>query len=365
MTDLRARLRHWGTVTRWQDASTAGTVVSGAELLTCRVCSAGAARYCCPRCHAPFCSARCYRCHGELCTEGFFRDQVRRHAPVFEERALAGDDDDNDDDETRAAGRSDAAGPGRPAAPAAWRHRPARHPTGGWSPWWRLPNVHALARSSALIAEVHGADAAIEQQQEKPEEEPRLFDAGSQDEVRHLAAAAARLPAFADLSRRVPSPQLRYLALDLVMAYCAMVRTVQGTWWHDAKQACRLLVQCSAVLASDARPASLLEVLEASSVLTKLAGVNTAARRLGLQDVCCVAASQPVLACVLTDCWLVASSAAAPQLLVRKLLFFAAWSHDAPEAIPATDLEELRRLTPESPCHSPTGRMFPKSCPRV
>ena len=216
----------------------------------CSVCAAQFSRYKCPKCAIAYCSLACYRQHGETCTESFYAEQAQAElksdvAPHESRLEMlktlqrleetndsdSGDDDDDDGDDDNAA-----------AMPPHDAERLARLLEATTIDESSLTNeeraeFRRLLADGSLGAQLQAApvwwraaEAALASMELVGTKEGGASWRYASDEAAAAAASAGApppstaLPALRTLTCRPPPATLLHNALELLCAYCYVVR---------------------------------------------------------------------------------------------------------------------------------------------
>lgn len=274
------------------------------------------ARYECPRCAVRYCSVDCYRTHSELCVRAFAADADkplqgvhvtqldRRRSNDTIRRVLQALDDsiegDNVADTLQDVADDLDAGVCYATAlqrlPRALQTDFLKSISDGrisrlvdlWQPWWLAPRVIDVENETPLP--------------------PRPL-------LSNLPLEAARKA----------SPQLLPCIVDIIHAYCRMMRLHNGDWPADPLAAARTLWSYSCVLASDVRPKTIADSLGTSAASAEDTSLIFAAHTDWLTRALCD----------VHNCLTAAIDSGAKrkplQRAQRKLMYFAAWVTITPE----------------------------------
>lgn len=163
-----------------------------------------------------------------------------------------------------------------------------------------------------------------------------------------LVSETAALPDLSQLTRRPASEGLRFNLVDVLCAYCRVLRTFNGHWMSDPATAASMLIASSSVLDADERHSSISTVLEqcCARAIDVPAGQARSSYVLAqMDDVKEILKEPRLVLCALQDAWNLFNEAASFAKLKKKLWFFLLWANSAPaEWIQATRTEVSEEL---------------------
>eukprot|EP00884_Botryococcus_braunii_P001138 jgi/Botrbrau1/11024/Bobra.101_1s0022.1 len=279
----------------------------------CKVCTRDLAKYTCPRCNLRYCSLQCYKRHSQTCTENFYKEQTEeslREMKATDEdkkrmveilKRLHLQDSEQAQDLASGPGSSDEEAAGEPLSRATLERLRRKVESGedfdvehemtpeerdrvlrdierqqvpmsinSWQPWWDLPGDPAPAC---------GADGA-----------PLVATLLAPSEG---SGAAQRLPKLESLTKACPSPLLHWQLVDLLYAYCLVMRLYNGDVSVDPEGAAQRFLDASASLLGKVPPASPAEAVLSSTERACSAGLlgsrGRAAALAVLRDVVSIA----------------------------------------------------------------------------
>ncbi|XP_067004554.2 zinc finger HIT domain-containing protein 2 [Anabrus simplex] len=222
----------------------------------CGICNTSPGKYVCPRCNVLYCSVPCYQSEAHLqCSESFYRENVleelkaqdrdpedsrkilqmleKNYLEQEEEESIDSDDECDPDLATRLSGVNldDADSVWENLTPAEQQAFEEMLRSGNvtnlipkWEPWWMY------RKEESLIEEI--GKGTKEKKQNYQELCPPLKD----------------VPCLSQISKCAPAPCVKYNVINVLAAYCYMMRYFNGEPHEYVTEAVEVLVTLSGCL---------------------------------------------------------------------------------------------------------------------
>eukprot|EP00163_Fabomonas_tropica_P030982 TRINITY_DN7211_c0_g2_i1.p1 TRINITY_DN7211_c0_g2~~TRINITY_DN7211_c0_g2_i1.p1 ORF type:complete len:481 (+),score=44.30 TRINITY_DN7211_c0_g2_i1:195-1637(+) len=306
----------------------------------CTLCHRAHSKYRCPKCSAAYCSADCYKKHNLSCTETFYKDLVETELRTNHLHASAADkrkmhetlqrlhEEEGATQDFFVQGSVEDEAMARLETLALADELTLDHLTEEqrqsfmnavengslaefidvWQPFWtqplpvsgqqgskeggsaaagvatgaRTPKIVVLENpidTSADAAQGSHADTSIDSSEQPKGKGHGIYGSagGNETGIRVLR----NIPPFSQLTKRAPSPDLKFHLLNILFPYCFAARRYNGDWASEPVSALSLIVSLSTVLSHQPRPGT--PVLTVTSTAQALQSALDGASARGMQ----------------------------------------------------------------------------------